>query len=121
MSNQLADFSSPAQLTLHGAGAKGSSDSKYAHNSPEACSISEIKRLGLSRRKMLTPSAFKRLTKATRSAFELILSGSPKCPSRHADSLRSSVSSRCAATSFTFHFRASVCFSQSPDDKEESS
>src|ERR1700737_531998 len=33
--------------------------------------------------------------------------------SREEESLRSCVSRRCAATSFTFHFGARVCFSQS--------
>src|SRR5260370_15879994 len=50
---------------------------------------------------------------ATRSAGDVIFGASSVWRSREAESFRSCVSSRCAATSFTFHFGARVCSSQS--------
>src|SRR5712692_7804335 len=73
VSNQFADFSSPAQLTPYGAIAYGSREAWNSASDFEATFTSPIKTTELNRRYTVTPSLFKRLIKAAKSAEELIL------------------------------------------------
>src|SRR5260370_25462920 len=82
VSNQLADFSSPAQLTPYGAVAYGSREAWNPASDFEATSTSLIKTSGLNLRYTVTPSLLRRLTNAPKSAAEVILGLFARQPSR---------------------------------------
>src|SRR5258708_1347106 len=121
VSNQLADFSSPAQLTPYGAVAYGSREAWNSASDFAAASTSLIKTSGLNRRYTVTPSLLRRLMNAAKSSAEVILGLSARQPSRPMETPRNEVSSKCAATSLTFHFGETVCFSQSSGASEQRS